>query len=183
MTPSTRAFICIRLNGRQVALIKKLLYMKMVSGIFVLRGTTETRLVLNVFVGLPEQLLRMKSLLKLLEITEKCKMCNGCGNSKEYENLSSETSIFKKKEGREGVLHENNLLRSADCSILLKHDEPDKCVHPVKIATIACEQLCPGRKMPIKIRLNQHDLITEARRNLLLQHEIRVRLLKNSKSS
>lgn len=82
---------------------------------------------INVFVGLPEQLLRMKSLLKLLEITEKCKMCNGCGNSKEYENLSSETSIFKKKEGREGVLHENNLLRSADCSILLKHDEPDKC--------------------------------------------------------
>jgi hypothetical protein len=34
-------------------------------------------------------------------------------------------------------------------------------VHPLKLATITCEQLCPGRKMPIKICLNQHDLITE----------------------
>ena len=46
MIPSTRAFICIRLNGRQVTLITKLFYMKMVRGIFVLGGITETQLVL-----------------------------------------------------------------------------------------------------------------------------------------
>ncbi len=119
--------ICIHLNGRQVTLIKKSLYMKMVSGIFVLRGITETQLVLMFFVGLPKQLLRSKSLIKLLEITDKCKMCNGCGNSEEYENLSSETNIFKVEKAVEKVYYTKITYYNQLSSILLKHDEPDKC--------------------------------------------------------
>ena len=40
---------------------------------------------------------------------------------------AGETSIFKKKDGRDGVLQEQQQLRSADCNVLLTADETDKC--------------------------------------------------------
>ena len=67
--------------------------------------------------------------LKLLEIDEKCQLCNGCGNSDHFKDLLSagETRIFKKKDGRDGVLQEQQRLRPADCNVLLTADETDKC--------------------------------------------------------
>lgn len=83
---------------------------------------------MGVFVGLPEKILRFKSLIKLLEIIEKCKMCNGCGNSEQFKDVfSGRETIFKKNDGRDGVVLEKQILRSIDCEILLKLDEPDGC--------------------------------------------------------
>ena len=61
----------------------------------------------NVFVPLPDQIIRMKSLIKLLEIIDECKMCNGCGLTERYGHLISEgETLFKKKDGRDGVVFE-----------------------------------------------------------------------------
>ena len=71
-------------------------------------GYDRNKTVISAFAGLPEQISSMKWLTKLLEIAEKCQLCNGCGNSDHFKDLLSagETSIFKKKDGRDGVLQE-----------------------------------------------------------------------------
>ena len=81
----------------------------------------------NVFVPLPEQIIRIKSLIKLLEIIDQCKMCNGCGLTEQFGHLISEgETLFKKKDGRDGIVLEKQTLRSSDCNILLD-DDSDSC--------------------------------------------------------
>ena len=92
-------------------------------------GIDRDKAVIKVFKTLPEHMLHMNSLMKVLQITENSKLCNGCGSSEEFEHLTGPngSSIFKKKDGREGVTYEKELLRSADCEILLKHDQAVSC--------------------------------------------------------
>ena len=119
------------------------------------------------FKSLPEHMLHMNSLIKVLQITENSKLCNGCGSSEEFEHLTgpSGSSIFKKKDGREGVTHEKELLRSADCEILLKHDQADSCTS-CKDCRHYLRTISSRTKNNEKSLQYRHDMIIEAEKIL-----------------
>ena len=73
------------------------------------------------FRKIPERIEKVGNLLELLQIIYEYDLCEGCVGSEQFEVLQKEgnNSIYKTKDGKDGVSKEDNVFRSTNCSFLI----------------------------------------------------------------
>jgi hypothetical protein len=73
------------------------------------------------FRKIPERIEKVENLLELLQIIYEYDLCEGCVGSEQFEVLQKEgnNSIYKTKDGKDGVCKEDNVFRSTNCSFLI----------------------------------------------------------------
>ena len=57
--------------------------------------------------------------MQLIDIIDNNKMCEGCGDSKNYEWLNNDLILYKPRDGENAVFVENGKIRSTNCPIFL----------------------------------------------------------------
>ena len=76
---------------------------------------------LNLLKEVPDSVISVASLAELLKLIDECRICDGCGNIEQFAEvlLDGGNSIFKKRDGKDGVCLETQSVRSTDCAILV----------------------------------------------------------------
>ncbi|CAB4009887.1 Hypothetical predicted protein [Paramuricea clavata] len=108
----------------------------------------------------PRSIGTVELLVELLNILDNCKICDGCGEAEKYNALREDSgeNLFRRKDGKNAVLIENDKARSTSCHLLVPQSVTNcpmcvKCRHYFR-TLMSRRKSEKNAKQPEKARLD-----------------------------